>query len=181
MRHALALEGRGGFLKPSSVGAWILWHRREQKPRHSVHKLYVSPDAAHVRTCLDAVLGLPPAIGMLSCKVGADLHNLLRSDKLVAYFASRDETMRAGNLLVRSLAGTPVHGVPFTAELGAGGLVSWGIDPPLPRAGAAVSWRSRVTLRLAESLAASHREGIRGPRAVRAAMMHVAQRGIDLW
>lgn len=181
MREALALEGRGGRLKPSSAGAWIIWHRREVKTRRSIYKLYVSPDGAHVRPCLDAVLGLLPSIGMLSCKAGADLHNLLRPDKLVAYFAGRDEAMRAAEALVRALAGAPVHGVPFTAELGGGGLISWGIDPPVSRSGPAASWRGRITRRIADSLIASHQAGVHGRDAVQAAMTQSTDEGIDLW
>ena len=55
--------------------------------------------------------------------------------------------------ILRELRGCPPHGTPFTADLGGGGLVSWGVDPG---AGAGdfrwlegESWRSLICNRLA--------------------------------
>jgi hypothetical protein len=48
------------------------------------------------------------------------------------------------------------HGVPFTAAIAADGMLSWGTDPPGNRSGTGGgSWRSWVTGRLADYLAAA--------------------------
>jgi hypothetical protein len=58
---------------------------------------------------------------------------------------------------VRALQGCSAHGVPFTAELGGDGLLSWGRDPPPDPAHGrqTLSWRTWITWRLAEGLMAS--------------------------
>jgi hypothetical protein len=59
--------------------------------------------------------------------------------------------------LARALQGYSAHGVPFTAELGGDGLLSWGRDPPPDPAHGrqTLCWRSWITSRLAEGLMAS--------------------------
>jgi len=88
-------------------------------------------------------------------KIGADLAGLLRPDKIVAYFPDFDALARAAQILCERLDGLPAHGVPFTAEIGGGGLLSWGMDPPrdeaLPWSGPE-SWRIWLANRLARAL-----------------------------
>jgi hypothetical protein len=57
---------------------------------------------------------------------------------------------------MQKLSGCPLHGVPFTAELAGGGLLSWGIDPPAEKQTVPwlerESWRLWVANRLASAL-----------------------------
>jgi hypothetical protein len=88
---------------------------------------------------------------------GADAAGLLRPDKLVAYFPDFDSLAGAAGVLADRLAGIPPHGVPFTAEIGGDGLLSWGVDPPRREGGKArgeESWRLWLTHRLARALLA---------------------------
>jgi hypothetical protein len=80
----------------------------------------------------------------------------LRPDKLIAYFRDPDTLARAAAGLEKLVAGARVHGVPFSCQLDATGLLSWGVDPiASARAsdGAANSWRRWVAGRLASLFA----------------------------
>jgi hypothetical protein len=100
--------------------------------------------------------------GAFSMKVGRDLYNILRPDKLVLYFASRRGMLQAARRLSRELAGVAAQGVPFTGQLFDSALISWGVDPgghghAAPWAGDE-SWRARLTQRLASALAQATRD-----------------------
>jgi hypothetical protein len=89
-------------------------------------------------------------------KIGKGAQGLLRPDKMVAYFSSYEDLAETAKQLEQEMARCPAQGVPFTAELGGDGLLSWGVDPPaeeqvlpwLERE----SWRLWVTNRLAVAL-----------------------------
>jgi len=66
--------------------------------------------------------------------------------------------------------------VPFTAELGADGLLSWGMDPP-STLGVGASWRSWLTLQLAGALIEAKRSGVAEPW--RRALECARCRGVD--
>jgi hypothetical protein len=86
---------------------------------------------------------------------------------VVAYFARFDDLARAASILAARLGGVAPHGVPFSAELVAGGLLSWGVDPPAwSGAGAgwdgSGSWRLWLTNLLARALLAAAAGGAAG-------------------
>jgi hypothetical protein len=94
--------------------------------------------------------------GAHSFKVGANSIGVLRPDKFVLYFSDCNSLQQTAREIALALSGCPVHGVPFTASIDDGGLLSWGIDP-LPAIGAPwwqrpESWRLWVTNRLAAAL-----------------------------
>ena len=139
--------------------AWLAWRSLlaplPGHPSAATYKLYVSPRPERIADAFEAlvrVLALVPA----TFKMGNSAAGLLRPDKLVAYFATRQELDEAASLLLRELAGCDPHGVPFTGTVDAGGLLSWGLDPPeserklawMPR----MSWRSWIAQRLAGAL-----------------------------
>jgi hypothetical protein len=78
-------------------------------------------------------------------KIGTGTMGLLRPHKIVAYFADRDHLVVAARWLEDRLRGTRAHGVPFSAELGGDGLLSWGIDPTGSSCGWGASWRQWIT------------------------------------
>jgi hypothetical protein len=88
-------------------------------------------------------------------KIGMDAAGLLRPDKIVAYFGSREDLDTAARELANELQGCPAHGVPFTAGIDDDGLLSWGIDPP--ESERPLSWLDRESWRLwiAKSLGAA--------------------------
>lgn len=161
----------------ASSGAWISW--RPARPwrgseGHAVgggapatHKLYVSPaPEALGEGGFAAIVAALTAARPLQFKVGAGAAGLLRPDKIVAYFADFAALGEAAARVRERLDGLPAHGVPFSAEIGADGLLSWGMDPPpgsgLPWSGAE-SWRLWLAQRLARALlaarGAARREG----------------------
>ena len=88
-----------------------------------------------------------------SFKVGRGIHGLLRPDKMIAYFDDVARLRDVAAALTHALSGWPVHGVPFTTDLGGDGLVSWAVDPQGGATGE--SWRAWLTARLAAAVAAT--------------------------
>lgn len=146
---------------PSFVhDGWFTWqsrhHRDDPLQESDTYKLYVSPQCEAVRDAFQATVEVLTETQAPSFKIGIDAYGLLRPDKIVAYFAGFDELRDAADRLLSRLEGYPSHGVPFTAELGGGGLLSWGIDPPPPhhpvRGPERESWRLWVANQLARAL-----------------------------
>ncbi|HEV2854963.1 MAG TPA: hypothetical protein VHC97_19380 [Thermoanaerobaculia bacterium] len=162
------LDGRGGRAEtPGREGA--------------VYKLYVSPSPEALEEGFGEILGALSVSRAQQFKVGADAAGLLRPDKIVAYFPDFDRLSEAAGRLSERLAGLPAHGVPFTAEIAGGGLLSWGADPPAseqsPFLGGWESWRLWLTNRLAVALLAARTEGRAEPW--RFALDRVRLEGVD--
>lgn len=137
----------------SATEGWINFHarsRRAYRPGAAVYKLYVSPRPENIRDAFDAVVRTLAGRDV-DFKIGMDAAGLLRPDKMVAYFGDRAELDEVAAALRARLAGCPAHGVPFTATWNgglpsAGGLLSWGLDPP--ESERALSWLGRESWRL---------------------------------
>jgi len=171
---------------PSTSGAWFIWRvRGASRPSRSepCYKLYVSPHADRLPAALDEVVPRLADVRAFECKVGGDIHGLLRPDKLVVYFRTLAALEAAARRWARALAGMPPHGVPFTADLGGDGLLSWGLDPPGARRGLSKqgpsSWRDWITQRLAEALVAARDSIPASVPAWRFALDRVALAGVD--
>lgn len=140
---------------------WLAWRSastQDPSGEHVAYKLYVSPSPSAVPDAFKITAEVLHELRAPAFKIGADLHGLLRPDKLVAYFASFEHLAAAGTRLRDRLAGLPAHGVPFTAEISTDGLLSWGIDPPRRERGltwSADSWRLWVVGQLAAGLLAA--------------------------
>ncbi len=140
---------------------WLMWRSRiapvRMKLRLVGYKLYLSPRPEHVVDAVRALAAAGAEHNAHQFKVGQDACGLLRPDKIVAYFSDRKSLDATASAVARTLSGCAVHGVPFTAELAGGGLLSWGIDPsPLGEEGnwhRGESWRLWLTNRLAVALA----------------------------
>jgi hypothetical protein len=104
---------------------------------------------------------------------------LLRPDKLVVYFAQRDDLHAAASAVADALAGIPAHGTPFTSAVTADGLVSWGIDPSddegIVRGFRSESWRERLTNQVAAALMVAPRDD-----AVRYVLARLEAHGVDV-
>lgn len=169
---------------------WISWISRavdgaEGRPDGPTWKLYVSPRPENLSegAGFGAVLDALTASRARQFKIGCDAAGLLRADKIVAYFPSFERLAEAAGAVVARLAGAPVQGVPFTSEIGGGGLLSWGMDPPRSERAWSLgeSWRHWLALRLARDLLAA-RQAAGGSERVepwRFALDRLRLEGID--
>ncbi len=117
---------------------------------HAACKLYVSPQPEALATAFPIIAETFVEMKVRSFKVGRRIEGLLRPDKIIAYFDNRSDLDAVADTLCERLNGCPAQGVPFTAEAGLDGLLSWGIDPPPSTE--ALSWRSWITKRLANEI-----------------------------
>jgi hypothetical protein len=181
------LERHWETLPPSS--AWRHWTARAPARSSSsgaagsaspTWKLYVSPLPAALPESFGAILNALTAARPSQFKVGARAEGLLRPDKIVAYFDSFERLAEGVAAVGERLHGVPVQGVPFTAEIGGDGLVSWGVDPPAGERspwGGRESWRFWLARRLARALLAARSET--GAEPWRFALERLRLEGID--
>ena len=159
---------------------WCVWRLRNGPVEQAGPgwKLYVSPHPRHLAEAAAAALAAAASLPVVALKYGGDAYGILRPDKLVIHLATRDAVHELASCLLRLLDGCPVHGVPYSAELGGDGLVSWGCDPPAGSAEARVgpSWRAWVTRTLAEGLAGRCNDA---NEPWRAALDQIARAGVD--
>lgn len=117
----------------STTNGWLSWSPRGGTRRgvgDVTYKLYVSPRPERIREAFEVVVRVLSAFPGAQFKIGDSAVGLLRPDKLVTYFTSREQLGEAASVLRRELAGCDAHGIPFTAGLDDTGLLSWGVDPP---------------------------------------------------
>ena len=163
---------------PQDDFPWISWRRRDG--RHQIRgpafKLYISPKLEHLPQVFTGLFEILQAGRASSLKVGADADNLLRTDKLIAYFDSFEDLSECANSLRRRFAGIPVDGVPFSAQIDDHGLLSWGLDPPAKH-GSRGSWRSKIVVRIARAILEGRRQGVADPAEW--ATIHLGLQGVD--
>ena len=166
---------------------WISWGRRDERLKSRSadfpYKLYVSPDIEAVPEVLCPLVDTMTDAGVAQFKIGADATGLLRPDKIVVYLGSAEELATVAGAVGTTLAGVAPHGVPFSAELGGDGLLSWGGDPPSgagPVGAARESWRVSVCRRLAESLLRAQAAPLRRTRPASFALARLALDGVDV-
>jgi hypothetical protein len=177
---------RGGYPARMSAHGWIVW----QSPRFArypneaaTYKLYVSPACIELRAAFAATAQAVSRSASFCWKAGGTVYGLLRPDKIVIYFQELDDVRETAAYLAEQLEGCPAQGVPFTAELGAGALLSWGVDPPAEEESVPwlerESWRLRVCNRLAAALALAKTSQATGVSPSRFAVERLRLEGID--
>lgn len=142
------IDARWETAAPEEPNGWITWSSRERGTTNAgeaTYKLYVSPRPEAMPQAFAAVAELPPE-RMLAFKIGENAAGLLRPDKMVLYFDSLEKLLAAASELERALPGVPAHGVPFSSQITADGLLSWGMDPP--RQEWRLSWQDSESWRL---------------------------------
>jgi hypothetical protein len=135
---------------PAPYDGWLAWKSRHAQLAPSTlkftYKLYISPPAELMREVMETTVAVLTKVQAPHFKVGKDIYGLLRPDKLMVYFWDFESLQEAADQLLQRLKGIPAQGVPFTAELGGEGLLSWGIDPPEEEQ--VLSWQGRESWRL---------------------------------
>ncbi len=187
VRKTLDRSWRRVRMKPPQDG-WRMWNACSE-PRTSEggpsYKLYISPSCEFLRETFQAVAAVLAETRAHTFKVGGkDVANILRSDKIVAYFSTLDDLLTAADGLQRRLSGCPAHGVPFSAALDEEGLLSWGMDPPagprLPLWNERQSWRLWVTNRLAVALLAARSRPSAMLQPWQFALQRLGMEGVDI-
>jgi hypothetical protein len=175
-------------IAPAAAGRvdWLSFRRRGRllpTATELPYKLYLSPHPDALPEVLGVVARALADTPASVFKIGPHAAGLLRPDKLVIYLRDAGELLLTARALADALRGARPHGVPFSAELAGGGLLSWGGDPS-PDAGPvgerAESWRLSVCRRLAESLAAAKRAPLRRLTPESFALGRLALDGVHL-
>jgi hypothetical protein len=161
---AATILGWYSFTEPNAL---------DQLPRAC--KLYISPRPEALTDAFPIIAEQFVRSKVRCFKVGRGVEGLLRPDKIIAYFDGRTHMEEVATALDASLQGCPAQGTPFTAEAAGGGLLSWGVDPPL--GGELESWRGWITKQLAASLTAPRTSP--GVDPVSAALRDIASVGVD--
>ncbi len=165
---------------------WLSFARprsRSAPSSHFPYKLYLSPHPDALSEVLPMVARELAATPATQFKLGGTVGGLLRPDKLVVYLRDVEELEETAGSLATALRGARPHGVPFSADLGGDGLLSWGADPPreaTPVGDEAESWRLSVCRRLAEGLRAARRVLLTRTTPERFALTRLALDGVDL-
>jgi hypothetical protein len=133
---------------------WLVFRRRQlqRKRVEQSFKLYVGVAFEELPDCLPSLVRELGCSEALQFKIGADLDGLLRPDKLIAYFPSKDALLTAAQALQPVVAKLTVHAVPFSAEIAGAGTLSWGIDPTNASDANRLSWRQWICEKLADAL-----------------------------
>jgi hypothetical protein len=121
------------WVASDGMQGWLSWISKTRAPRDGsdvTYKLYVSPRPERIRDAFEILVRVLADFPGTPFKIGNGAAGILRPDKLVAYFNTRELLDDAAAVLRRELAGCDAHGVPFSAGLDDSGLLSWGVDPP---------------------------------------------------
>ena len=105
------------------VAPWCIWRSRSDRiePARRHWKVYVSPHPLQLAEAVAAAMAACAGLPVISLKYGADAQGMLRPDKLVVHLATPEAVHLLADRLLSALDGCPVHGVPYTAELGGDG------------------------------------------------------------
>jgi hypothetical protein len=154
-RYWLERAPRSGHDTPWRTWFFKGWSGKGE-PRY---KLYISPCVGDLQDIVNVTAETLLTVGgSVGFKIGRDIETLCRPDKMVAYFDDKEALRGAADSLAGRLGGRQAHGVPFTSQLFADGLLSWGADPPSMYAvsGTSESWRYWIVSQLARYLAAAN-------------------------
>ncbi|KLK89918.1 hypothetical protein AA309_28675 [Microvirga vignae] len=116
-------------------------------------------------------------------KLGADHYGLLRADKMVIYFAFKDDLNEFASRLLVQIAGIPAHGVPFSTQIDSDGLLSSAADPPQDQTYLGFfpdnSWRIWICNRIAQAIHAARNANLRSMEPWEYAISKLCLAGID--
>ena len=137
--------------------SWLSWSKKsikEDLPLSSTFtcKLYISSLIYDLPEVFKRFIPVISSSSAFSFKIGDSIEGLLRPDKMVAYFYTKESLLNTAALLEESLGSYPPQGVPFTMQLDKSGLLSYGEDPPQSEVLKSIdggSWRASLTDQIA--------------------------------
>ena len=166
---------------------WSIWqstynHKSIQKKQWR-YKLYISTNIESQKEILGEVIGILSETETHSLKFAKQMSGLLRADNFIAYFNTLESLQNTAKKLASAFANIPGQGVPFTAEITSGGLLSWGMDPPRdkyhPNWQEKESWRLWITNRLASAIIAAKSHKNTDLKPGKFALKRLSLEGID--
>jgi hypothetical protein len=171
-----------GWQRSGDSPGWLQWRRPGGMARGRNHKLYVGLGIEDLPDALGSIAAAAAEEGAHAFKVGASAHGLLRPDKLVIYLKSIERMGALARRLATDLAGARVCPVPFTADAGGDGLVSWAVDPQAGSCEAEMgrSWRVWVSRILGDALAVARIAGCREAEPWRFALLRLSLEHVDV-
>jgi hypothetical protein len=160
---------------------WLTFLRNGAMRRWSEQgcKLYIGVAFEELPACLPNLIAALGQTEVQQFKIGTDLNGLLRPDKLVAYFCGKDALLAAANLLFPIVRDCRIHAVPFSAEIGTDGALSWGADPTSSWLGDRISWRQWICEKLAAALTALRMGGVETEESCHLALERLRLEGVD--
>ncbi|MEM6797028.1 MAG: hypothetical protein AAF725_23840, partial [Acidobacteriota bacterium] len=136
--HRPCVERYAGFPRELPAGwrprarlesdGWVIFER-SGPARPGPYKLYISPRPEGLGPALDGLFSVLADCRVAAVKVAGLSGDVLRPDKLMVYTDRLDALWDAAQRLGPALEGLEPHGVPFSAEIGGDGLLSWATDP----------------------------------------------------
>ena len=161
--------------------AWAVFMSRQSRGRRAEQpcKLYIGLALEELPDCLPLLVGELARSEAMQFKIGTELAGLLRPDKLVIYFPSKEALLATAQALLPIVADRSVHAVPFSAEIAAAGALSWGIDPGTAWFGDRSSWRQWVCEKLAAALVTARHSDVQGLEPWQFALERLRLEGVD--
>lgn len=170
----------------SEAEGWFAWSKVDNHTRlrtGATFKLYVSPCVADVARTFAIVVECLSRRGGSQFKIGKGAEGMTRPDKMVAYFDSLEDLLDVANAMSSQLTGVAAQGVPFSAEISHGGLLSWGMDPPHENRALSwmgrESWRLWIVQRLANAIVVAQRSGQLHVAPWQFAVQRLHREGVD--
>lgn len=116
----------------SSQGTWMYLRRKNGDGRNrgsEAFKLYLNVHPYDVNSLLRQFLPLIDSVIAHSIKIACNSLAMMRPDKFILYFNSRETMEDAANIICPILGSYRVQALPFTSPLTANGILTWGQDP----------------------------------------------------
>ena len=166
---------------------WLSWDRSfTAKPIRSnskySYKLYISPLVNDLPEIFKRFIPVISASDAFHFKAGATIEGILRPDKLVAYFYTSEALMDTTAILQKELSGFQAHGVPFSAQSDANGLLSHGADPPSTDVLHSIeggSWRTKIADQLALAILQAKKQQLNWQQTIGFIRAMLLTAGID--
>ena len=164
---------------------WLSWSRKMPEnfiddPSQGIFKLYISPVVNDLPGVLLKSVPIIDASDAVSFKIGNTLPGLLRPDKMVVYFYSKESLFKTAGTLIDVLKHYAAQGVPFSVQLDDNGLLSWGEDPPEGQQNLDGSWRTVISDKLAALLAQAKENKLSWDRTIAYIEATMQSKGIDI-
>ena len=182
-----AMEKQWKAFPDHDTNYWLSWDRsftakKIQRNSKYTYKLYISPLVNDLPEVFKRFIPVISASDAFHFKAGATIEGILRPDKLVAYFYTFEALMQTTAILQQELSDFHAHGVPFSAQSDANGLLSHGADPPSTDVLHSIeggSWRTKIADQLALAILQAKKQQLNWQQTISFIRAVLLTAGID--